>query len=66
MKGGLSKRLPTLSRDTLLFILGSLGFAHETLVEKADRPNFLLACLAMVGLPAFLQKRNEKDDKDED
>ncbi len=57
-----SARVTKISRDTIMFSAGILGFAHETLIEHSDRPNLLLACLALVGLPPFLPKRNDKDD----
>ena len=49
---------PTLhiARDTVLFVVGLLGLAHETLVNDADRPTLLLLFAAMIGLPAFIGK----------
>ncbi len=40
----------------MLFGVGLLGVAHETLVSKADRPTLLLLFAAMIGLPAFINK----------
>lgn len=60
------KRL-RITRDGVLFVIGLLGIAHETLVSKADRPTLLLLFAAMVGLPAFLhkdEKRQAKEDKE--
>ncbi len=48
------------ARDTVLFSVGLLGVAHETLVSHADRPTLLLLFAAMIGLPAFIGK-DEKD-----
>lgn len=42
------------TRNTVLFIVGLLGVAHETLVSDVDRPTLLLLFAAMIGLPAFL------------
>ncbi len=44
------------ARDTVLFAVGLLGLAHETLISKADRPTLLLLFAAMIGLPAFISK----------
>jgi len=53
----------TIARDSVLFIVGLLGVAHETLISKADRPTLLLLFAAMVGLPAFISSdaKREKD-----
>ena len=48
-----------LTQKTVLFVVGLLGVAHETLVSEADRPTLLLLFAAMIGLPAFL-KADEK------
>lgn len=52
-------------RDILLFVLGALGVAHETLIAAVDRPTLLILFAAMMGLPAFLQKQPPPP-KDED
>jgi hypothetical protein len=49
------------SRDTILFTVGLLGIAYETLVDKADRPTLLILFAAMVGLPAFLRADEARD-----
>ncbi len=43
-----------ITRNTVLFIGGLLGVAHETLVRDVDRPTLLLLFAAMIGLPAFI------------
>lgn len=43
------------TQKTVLFVVGLLGVAHETLVSEADRPTLLLLFAAMIGLPAFLK-----------
>jgi hypothetical protein len=35
------------------------GVAHETLLSHAERPTLLILFAAMMGLPAFLQPRQE-------
>lgn len=50
------------ARDAVLFVVGLLGVAHETLVSHADRPTLLLLFAAMIGLPAFIGK-DDKDNK---
>lgn len=63
------------ARDTILFTVGLMGIAYETVVEHADRPTLLLMFGAMVGLPSFLgrdakveERRSgaERRSKDED
>lgn len=49
----------------MLFIVGLLGVAHETLVNEADRPTLLLLFAAMIGLPAFISK-DSKESKEVD
>ena len=51
-----------IARDTVLFVVGLLGVAHETLLRSADRPTLLLLFGAMIGLPAFISK-DAKDEK---
>jgi hypothetical protein len=64
------------NRNTVLFVGGLLGTAHETLLEHAERPTLLVLFAAMMGLPAFLspginggieqRQRNRKEIEDED
>lgn len=45
-----------ITRDGVLFVIGILGIAHETLISGAgERPTLLLLFGAMVGLPLFLR-----------
>jgi hypothetical protein len=44
----------------MLFGVGLLGIAHETLIADAERPTLLFAFMAMVGLPAFLRADEKK------
>lgn len=44
------------TRDGVLFVVGLLGIAHETLMSRmGERPTLLLLFGAMVGLPLFLR-----------
>lgn len=55
-----------ISRDTVLFIAGLAGIAHEALTRGAERPTLLILFGAMVGLPAFLrQDEKHKTSKDD-
>lgn len=49
-------------RELSLFIGGTLGIFHETVLATAERPTLLILFAAMMGLPAFL-KPGDKDDK---
>lgn len=55
-----SKRRLQITRNTMLFIVGLLGLAHETLINDADRPTLLLIFAACLGLPAFLGESKEQ------
>ncbi len=51
-----------LLRDVFLFILGTIGVLHETIIATAPRETLLLLFGGALGLPAFLradEKRNE-------
>lgn len=53
-------------RDTLMFLLGAVGFLHELIIADAERPYLLTAALALMGLPLVLradEARNGKDGK---
>lgn len=47
---------PRFTQKGVLFVVGLMGVAHETLVSDADRPTLLLLFAAMIGLPAFLRQ----------
>lgn len=56
-----------LSRDTLLFTAGLVGFAHEVVFGTvSERPTLLLICAAMMGLPVFLRADEKRQDEDAD
>lgn len=58
------KRL-RITRDGVLFCIGLIGIAHETLIAKTDRPTLLLLFGAMIGLPAFLRKDETQQRKED-
>ena len=51
------------SRDSILFVAGLAGIAHEILVLDGERPSVLILLATMAGLPAFLgfDERRRKD-----
>lgn len=53
---------PKFTQKGVLFVVGLLGVAHETLVSDADRPTLLLLFAAMIGLPAFLRQDEKGGD----
>lgn len=67
------KFLNSLNRNTILFVAGMLGVAHETLLQHSERPTLLILFAAMMGLPAFLtsteifphDNKNKDDDEKE-
>ncbi len=50
------------TRNTILFTVGLLGVAHETLLNDVDRPTLLLLFAAMIGLPAFMRQDEKASD----
>lgn len=61
----ISDKRVRITRDGVLFIAGLMGIGYETLVSQMDRPTLLLLFGAMIGLPAFLNK-DEKVQAKED
>lgn len=61
-----AKRRLRITRDGVLFVAGLAGVAYETIVTGGDRPTLLLLFAAMMGLPAFLQRDEEKASKEVD
>lgn len=61
----LTSRLFHQIRSTILFVVGILGIAYVTLVDKVDRPTLLLLFAAMIGLPAFLRVDEKKRERAE-
>lgn len=57
---GHTRRRLRITRDGILFTAGLAGVAFETLHAGGDRPTLLLLFAAMMGLPAFLQKDDQR------
>lgn len=59
-------RLPKLTRDLVLFLVGLVGLAHETLWVPEPRTILLGVFCVMMGLPAFFnldeRRRPPEDD----
>lgn len=60
------KRHLSISRDTLLFVVGLALTINEGLFRKADRPSLLILYGAMMSLPAYIQVVEKKKAKKED
>jgi len=45
-------------RDVLMFVLGASGFLHEIWITQEPRPEIILGCFALMGLPLVLNGRN--------
>jgi hypothetical protein len=56
----LPQRLPAIFRDVVILVLGSYGFLHELLRTGPERPMYLFASLAALGLPLAL-RADERD-----
>jgi hypothetical protein len=52
------------TRDLVLFSVGTAGIIFETLSSQHERPTLLALFAGMVGLPVFLRLDGKKD-KDE-
>jgi hypothetical protein len=52
-----------LSRDLIMFALGSFGFVHEVITTGTERPFILTSCLALMGLPFVLGAANGRNGK---
>lgn len=59
------QRRRRLTRDAGFRLLGAAGFLYLLLSEGTERPTYMLACLALMGVPSVLN-RDEKRRKDED
>jgi hypothetical protein len=65
---------PRLTRDGVIFVGGLAGLFRETVLSKGERPTLIFACMAMIGLPAFLHaderslkiRRGYRDEDNED
>lgn len=50
------------TRDSILFTVGLAGIIHEAATRGVERPTLLLIFAGMVGLPAFIQRDERRDD----
>ena len=46
-------------RSAMLFFGGLLGVVHETALQETERPTLLILFAAMMGLPAFLNSKDQ-------
>lgn len=55
----------TLTRDVVIFVVGLLGIAHETVIVETERPFLLALFAAMIGLTGFLRAEDERKKRDD-
>lgn len=50
-------KLPSfkITRDTICFVGGLAGLAHQTLIASAEKPTLIIAFVGMLGLPLFIR-----------
>lgn len=65
-KVGVSDKRLRITRDGVLFVAGLIGIAYETIIAQTDRPALLLLFGGMIGLPAFLNKDEKVQAKEDD
>lgn len=56
-------RIKRLTRDGVLFTVGIAGIIYETLAHNLERPMLLMVFAGMVGLPAFIQRDENRGPK---
>lgn len=61
------RRLPKITRDTVLFLIGASGFLHVVFLESgsAERPTVLAACVGLMVSPGMLRayaRASQQDD----
>lgn len=44
-----------ISRDSIIFTAGLSGFIYQIVNNGIERPTYMIACLFMMGVPAFLK-----------
>lgn len=62
----ITKKRLRITRDGVLFLAGLIGIAHETIIAQTDRPTLLLLFGAMIGLPAFLNKDEKVQEREDE
>jgi hypothetical protein len=48
-----------------LRLLGAAGFCYLLLSSGTERPTYMLACLALMGVPSVLRRDEKRKDEDE-
>ncbi len=56
----LPQKLPPIVRDLVILVAGTYGFFHELLRTGPERPLYLFASMAALGLPLAL-RADERD-----
>ncbi len=55
--------LPPIVRDVVILLAGAVGFFHELLIhEGPERPMFIFASMAALGLPLALRADSKDGD----
>lgn len=49
------RRRLRISRDSIIFTAGLAGFIYQITNNGIERPTYMIACLFMMGVPAFLK-----------
>lgn len=58
------RRLPRLTRSTVIFLAGLLGIYHETVLHTGpERLGLIFLFGSMIGLPAFLYRDDRVEDQ---
>jgi hypothetical protein len=55
LPGAALKSPGRLHRDVILFLVGLAGVIHEVFFTSIERPDLLIVCAAMMGLPLLLR-----------
>jgi hypothetical protein len=61
-------RIPKLTRDAGIYLLGIFILLHETLIAAGDRPTLVYAACALLGLPIVMRvdEFRHRDDEEEE
>jgi len=57
-------RWPKIGRDTILLLIGAIGFLHEVWLASADRYSVIAGSLALMGLPFYLRADEKRERRD--
>jgi hypothetical protein len=58
------QRRTRFTRDLSLRLLGAAGFCYLLLSSGTERPTYMLACLALMGVPSVLRRDEKRKDED--